>query len=530
MLKEISKAVPRFLNAKSTALLGLALVLMLAVAPQPSQAVIITEINLPGVPARTPLPFSVEVIDSGINPANAGVYFTESSISFGNAIGRLAGGITFTEWATRGQPNRIDVCPDGTLLAFTEFDGNRVGFLNPATNVITEFNLARPGYGPTGIAWVNATTVAVTARSADRLVVVNTAFGTSTATCAANALTGPFRITEFALTQPYGSSSPEAVASDGRFVWVTEVGASKIGKLDLTTRNFVDYVMPEANPFSGATGKSDILIDASGLIWITANNLDKLFRFAPLGQTFTAFSGMTPGAGPARLTTDGANIWFTENGGNRVGKFDIVNRIFTEYPLPTAAASPFGMGFQPTGGIIWWAERDANKLGSLQAGGPSTVIITPSISTASSVSESSPATTVSIGTTCQFPPGAQPTPIPCFATYPVASTQTVASNSAVAVSSQTGTTLTDTIRLLATSIVTTATSTVVVGTSSITTAVTTTAQITSATTILSTITSTVTTLFTTGAPIPGNPPASIAAGLIFGLIVLFGLRRLRRGN
>jgi len=84
----------------------------------------------------------------------------------------------------------------------------------------------------------------------------------------------------------------------------------------------------------------------------------------------------------------------------------------------------------------------------------------------------------------------------------------------------------------ATSTTTTSTTTSATATTAATTSITTivtsvTSTVTGITTSFSVMTSTITTLFTTGAPIPGNPPASIAAGLIFGVIVLFGLRRLR---
>ncbi len=84
----------------------------------------------------------------------------------------------------------------------------------------------------------------------------------------------------------------------------------------------------------------------------------------------------------------------------------------------------------------------------------------------------------------------------------------------------------------ATSTTTTSAPTTPSTTTSATTVVTSvTSTVTGTTTLLSTtlsvITSTLTTIFTTGALIPGNSPGSIAVGLIFGVIVLFGLRRLR---
>ena len=57
---------------------------------------------------------------------------------------------------------------------------------------------------------------------------------------------------------------------------------------------------------------------------------------------------------------DGA-LWFTEKTGNKIGRVTTDGH-FSEFPLPTSSASPFGIVNGPDH-HIWFTEFAANKIG-----------------------------------------------------------------------------------------------------------------------------------------------------------------------
>ena len=76
---------------------------------------------------------------------------------------------------------------------------------------------------------------------------------------------------------------------------------------------------------------------------------------------------MLPGARsePAGITAgpDG-NVWFTEFGGNRIGRITADGTI-SEFPVPTAAAGLNDITLGPDGNL-WFAESTAGQIGRLR--------------------------------------------------------------------------------------------------------------------------------------------------------------------
>jgi streptogramin lyase len=106
-----------------------------------------------------------------------------------------------------------------------------------------------------------------------------------------------------------------------------------------------------------------------GNIWFTEEGLDRIGRIT-LAGVVTEFGGLTAGAQPRGITRgpDG-NLWFTENGGNRIGKIDPTTGSVTEFSAGiTAGAKPRSI----TGGSdgnLWFTEEGIDKIGRITPAG-----------------------------------------------------------------------------------------------------------------------------------------------------------------
>ena len=76
----------------------------------------------------------------------------------------------------------------------------------------------------------------------------------------------------------------------------------------------------------------------------------------------------TAGSAPRSITTgpDGA-LWFTENGGNKIGRITTAG-VMTETSIPTTFSAPVGIAAGPDG-ALWFAESCGNKIGRITTGG-----------------------------------------------------------------------------------------------------------------------------------------------------------------
>ena len=82
----------------------------------------------------------------------------------------------------------------------------------------------------------------------------------------------------------------------------------------------------------------------------------------------TEMSIPTVGSAPRSITTgpDGA-LWFTENGGNKIGRIT-TGGVITETSIPTTFSAPVGIAVGPDG-ALWFAESCGNKIGRITTGG-----------------------------------------------------------------------------------------------------------------------------------------------------------------
>jgi virginiamycin B lyase len=85
-----------------------------------------------------------------------------------------------------------------------------------------------------------------------------------------------------------------------------------------------------------------------------------------------------PTTGELTDITEGSDggIWFTDTGANRIARLERDGSALLGFPLPTAAAFPYGVALGPDGNV-WFTMRDANKLGFITPAGAITEICIP---------------------------------------------------------------------------------------------------------------------------------------------------------
>ena len=74
------------------------------------------------------------------------------------------------------------------------------------------------------------------------------------------------------------------------------------------------------------------------------------------------------------------NLWFTEEGANKIGRITPSGRI-TEFPIPTASSGPDGITAGPDGNL-WFTEGAANKIGRITPTGAITEFPIPTAESA----------------------------------------------------------------------------------------------------------------------------------------------------
>ncbi|HEY8552717.1 MAG TPA: SMP-30/gluconolactonase/LRE family protein [Thermaerobacter sp.] len=196
-----------------------------------------------------------------------------------------------------------------------QFQGNRLGRLDPATGRVRTYALPLPDH-PWPSTWDLD-------RDADgRLWTVSPRTGTV------------YRFdprkeawASFALPPDVAGPAGVAVTPDVTGVWVTEHGGRTIGRLDLATRAWVPLLTPPAPAGEEiqATRPNDLEWDAEGRLWVALHTGNALARIDPTSATLELFP--FPATEPKTWVQwlararDGA-IWFAAYGRDYVGRVD----------------------------------------------------------------------------------------------------------------------------------------------------------------------------------------------------------------
>jgi virginiamycin B lyase len=92
-------------------------------------------------------------------------------------------------------------------------------------------------------------------------------------------------------------------------------------------------------------------------VFFAAFNTNSIWRYDTASGVFTEFPIPTAGATPSDVATaaDGA-VWFSEAGANRLGRLDPATGAVTEFALPGGPNGPRGITIA-TDGKVWFTKR-----------------------------------------------------------------------------------------------------------------------------------------------------------------------------
>ncbi|MDR3661699.1 MAG: hypothetical protein P4L86_15170, partial [Mycobacterium sp.] len=236
---------------------------------------------------------------------------------------------------------------------FTETSANNIGKIVPATGAVTEF--AVPTTAPSNPLEITAgpagsNTLYFTENSGSAIGAINTATGT---------------ITQFTIPNPtLGTAAPFGITlgPDGN-IWFTDANASleQIGKLDLSTNTITEYPLPTPT----GDGLTEITTGSNGKLWFVESTANKIGEFDPTLTAFTEFSLPNADSSPFGITSgpDG-NLWFTEQSADQIGTIIPTSGVITEYLIPTASSTPQGITAGADGNL-WFTEHTANQIGRI---------------------------------------------------------------------------------------------------------------------------------------------------------------------
>ncbi|MFH0849109.1 MAG: hypothetical protein V1857_06375, partial [archaeon] len=179
---------------------------------------------------------------------------------------------------------------------------------------------------------------------------------------------GPARFTWWVIPSvgsgPYGISlGPEIATDQGTFVWFTEETKSKIGRLNPLTGEIIEW-----DTLTSGSAPRGIWVDAKNkTVWFTeylGNRIGSLTYLPGIGWKMAEYSQPGMNAPESILVDKDGVVWFTENGGSRISRFNPAFGEFTRYQLSDAFSSPWGIAYDKDG-FIWFTSTGGNKIGRL---------------------------------------------------------------------------------------------------------------------------------------------------------------------
>lgn len=155
-----------------------------------------------------------------------------------------------------------------------------------------------------------------------------------------------------------------AGAAEQRWLGQHELGLSTDGKV-------VSFPLP--NPRSGPT---TIALAPDGTVWFTESGGNRIGKMNPDGSGLVEYPLPNPDSSPRiiALGADG-NMWFSEHTGNRLGRITPDGKI-TEFPMPTPASQPRAIALGADGNI-WIGMFAAGKIGRITPQGRITEFAIP---------------------------------------------------------------------------------------------------------------------------------------------------------
>jgi len=121
-----------------------------------------------------------------------------------------------------------------------------------------------------------------------------------------------------------------------------------------------DFATPTvvSHPFGIAAGPD-------GNLWFTENGANKIGEINPVTDAISEFPIPTASSGLNGISVgpDG-NLWFTEQALGRIGEINPVTDAISEFPTPTAGSAPWGIAAGADGNL-WFTESFASQIGEI---------------------------------------------------------------------------------------------------------------------------------------------------------------------
>jgi hypothetical protein len=138
---------------------------------------------------------------------------------------------------------------------------------------------------------------------------------------------------------------------------------------------------------SAASAPTGIAVGPDGALWFTEEGGSRIGRIPTAGAPVSQFSLPTAGAGPTEIALGpDAALWFSESSADQIGRIDPVSHAVMEFPL-AKGSGPQGI-VAGTDGAVWFTEFGRDRIGRL-----SLASSTPRTTTPPTTSTTPPTTT-----------------------------------------------------------------------------------------------------------------------------------------
>ncbi|MDZ7261435.1 MAG: T9SS type A sorting domain-containing protein [candidate division KSB1 bacterium] len=148
---------------------------------------------------------------------------------------------------------------------------------------------------------------------------------------------------------------PFGLASDGTYLWHTDVDYTRLYKLNPTTGTVV-------NNYSVGGSPSGLAWDGTNL-WMADASYDRIYKMSSTGSKLTSFS--TPGSIPTGLTWDGNNFWLCDQGVSTIWKLSPSGTIISSFSAPGTLHN--GLGWD--GQKLWLTDGELELIYVLDPAG-----------------------------------------------------------------------------------------------------------------------------------------------------------------
>jgi streptogramin lyase/cytochrome c5 len=169
----------------------------------------------------------------------------------------------------------------------------------------------------------------------------------------------PYWLKNHKSAQGYGM----AVSGDGK-VWFAERDPSRIGRLDPDSGKIDEYEPPIPNSIPRRMGA-----DSAGNIWVGLHEAGKLMKIDFETTKMTLYNPPTENSALYTAAGDPKTgiVWFSEQGADKIGRFDPKTETFTEFSVPNSESDMRRIELDPTNpNRIWWGGDTANHIGYIE--------------------------------------------------------------------------------------------------------------------------------------------------------------------